>query len=72
MAPFAPVAAGLLLSTGYSFLDPLVAGGVAVWIIATTAQEVLQSHDELIWPDRIVCGHDEQNTAAEPSHNAIR
>jgi Co/Zn/Cd efflux system component len=52
----APVAAGILLvATDYSFFDPLIAGGVALWIIVTTAREVLESHDELIWPERIVC-----------------
>ena len=54
----APVGAGLLLVlTGYAFVDPLVAGAIALWIILTTAREVLESHDELIWPDKIVCDH---------------
>jgi cation diffusion facilitator family transporter len=56
----APVMAGfLLLATGYSFFDPLIAGAIAVWIIVTTAQEVFASHAELMWPDRIVCGHED-------------
>jgi len=59
----APVAAGVLLvATGYSFFDPLIAGGVALWIIVTTAREVLQSHDELIWPEKIVCCHTDHET----------
>jgi cation diffusion facilitator family transporter len=54
----APVVAGLLLvTTGYSFFDPLIAGAVALWIIVGTLREVLESHDELIWPERIVCCH---------------
>jgi Co/Zn/Cd efflux system component len=54
----APVAAGVLLTlTGYSIFDPIIAGAVAFWIIATTAREVFASHDELIWPEKIVCGH---------------
>jgi cation diffusion facilitator family transporter len=54
----APVAAGLLLIlTGNSLFDPLIAAGIALWIIATTAREVFGSHEELIWPERIVCGH---------------
>jgi cation diffusion facilitator family transporter len=54
----APVAAGvLLLVTGYSFFDPLIASAVAVWIIVSTGREVFVSHEELIWPDKIVCGH---------------
>jgi Co/Zn/Cd efflux system component len=62
---FAPVAAGLaLLLTGYSFIDPLIAGAIALWIIVSTAQEVLGSHDELIWPDKIVCNHADQDEPA--------
>ena len=61
----APVAAGLLLSlTGYAFFDPLIAGSVAVWFIASTGREVFQSHEELIWPEKIVCGHPDHNDAA--------
>jgi cobalt-zinc-cadmium efflux system protein len=59
----APVLAGILLiSTGFSFFDPLVAGAIAIWIIVTTTREVFQSHEELIWPEKIVCGH--------PAHEA--
>jgi cobalt-zinc-cadmium efflux system protein len=58
----APVTAGaLLLLTGYSFFDPLIAGAVALWIIVTTTREVFESHDELIWPDKIVCCHSNHN-----------
>jgi cobalt-zinc-cadmium efflux system protein len=49
----APVAAGLLLIlTGSSIFDPLIAGGIALWIIFTTGREVLAFHDELIWPEK--------------------
>jgi cation diffusion facilitator family transporter len=58
----APVVAGFLIAlTGYSFFDTLVAGAIAVWFIATTGKEVFQSHDELIWPEKIVCGHAEHD-----------
>jgi cation diffusion facilitator family transporter len=54
----APVVAGLLLiTTGQSFFDPLIAGAVATWIIVTTTKEVWGSHDELIWLDKIICDH---------------
>jgi cation diffusion facilitator family transporter len=54
----APVAAGLLLIlTGYHFFDPLIAGGVAVWFVVSTGREVFASHEQLIWPEKIVCGH---------------
>jgi Co/Zn/Cd efflux system component len=56
------VAAGLLLIlTGYYFFDPLIAGGVAVWFIVSTGREVFASHEELIWPEKIVCGHSDDD-----------
>jgi len=56
----APVVAGLLLvATGYSVFDPLIAGAVALWLIMTTAREVLSSGDQLIWPEKIICCHAE-------------
>jgi hypothetical protein len=54
----------LLILTGYSIFDPLIAGGVAVWIIASTAREVVSSHDELIWPEKLVCCHTDYETTA--------
>ena len=61
----APVGAGLLLMlTGYPFFDPLIGAGVAVWFIASTGREIFQSHEELIWPDKIVCGHSDHDDAA--------
>lgn len=64
-----PVAAGLLvIVTGLPIFDPLVAAGVALWIIATTAAEVFASHEELLWPEKIVCGHpDHDETSATAS-----
>jgi len=58
----APVAAGfLVVFTGRSVFDPIIAGAIAVWILLSTACEVLGSHAELIWPDKIVCGHPDHN-----------
>jgi Co/Zn/Cd efflux system component len=58
----APVLAGLLvILTGYSIFDPIVAGGIAIWIIAATLWEVTGSREELIWPDKIVCGHTDED-----------
>jgi cobalt-zinc-cadmium efflux system protein len=58
----APVLAGLMVSTtGYVGFDPLIAGAIALWIIVTTVREVLDSHEELISPDRIVCGHPDED-----------
>jgi cobalt-zinc-cadmium efflux system protein len=61
----APVAAGLLVSlTSYSIFDPLIAAGIAVGIIASTVREVFASSEELIWPEKIVCGHSDHEEAA--------
>jgi Co/Zn/Cd efflux system component len=64
----APVAAGALLSLiGRTFFDPLIAGGVALWFIISTGREVLISHEELIWPEKIICGHaDHEQPRASP------
>lgn len=53
----APVLAGaLVVTSGYSFFDPLLALLVALWIIGATIKEVAASRDELIWPARPTCG----------------
>jgi cation diffusion facilitator family transporter len=60
----APAAAGLLVSvTGYSIFDPLIAAGIAMWIIISTMREVFASSEELIWPEKIVCGHSDHDDA---------
>jgi cobalt-zinc-cadmium efflux system protein len=57
-ASLAPVLAGVLVSvSGHSFFDPLVAGAIAAWIMVSTVREVAGSRGELIWPDKIECGH---------------
>ena len=58
----APVAAGsLVLVTGKSFFDPMVALLIVGFILVTTIQSVVGSHRELMWPDNVVCGHDEES-----------
>jgi cobalt-zinc-cadmium efflux system protein len=58
----APVLAGfLVIFTGRSVFDPIIAGAIAVWIIFSTAREVLGSREELIWPEKIVCGHSDHD-----------
>jgi Co/Zn/Cd efflux system component len=53
-----PVAAGLLVAfSGYAIFDTMIAATIAVWFIASTGKEVFQSHEELIWPEKIACGH---------------
>jgi Co/Zn/Cd efflux system component len=67
----APVGAGVLVSvTGYSIFDALIAAGIAMWIIVATAREVFASSEELIWPEKIACGHsdhEEDPAVATPS-----
>src|ERR1700730_12389991 len=61
----APVGAGLLVSLiGYSIFDPLIAAGIAAWIIVSTVREVFASSEELIWPEKIVCGHSDHEETA--------
>lgn len=63
----APVLAGLLVTvSGRSIFDPLVAGGIAVWLIVSTLREVIGSHEELMSPEKISCAHsaDEEEAAA--------
>jgi cation diffusion facilitator family transporter len=56
----APVASGVLVTlTGMSIFDPLVAALIALWIIVSTARETIGSHEELISPERMSCGHEE-------------
>jgi hypothetical protein len=43
--------------TGQSFFDPIVAGAIALWFIVSTIREVASSSEELIWPEKITCGH---------------
>ena len=65
----APVLAGVLVTaTEQSLFDPLVAGGIALWIIVSTVREVIGSREELIWPEKISCGHsdDEEQAIAAP------
>jgi Co/Zn/Cd efflux system component len=65
LVSLAPVAAGALITlTGRSFFDPLIALLIAAWILWSTALEVLQSREELIWPEQIVCGHDQDKRSA--------
>ena len=55
----APVLSGLLvIATGYSSFDPLIAAGVALWLIVSTLREVIGSHEELISPEKLGCGHE--------------
>jgi cobalt-zinc-cadmium efflux system protein len=65
LVSLAPVLAGVLIVlTGRSLFDPLIALAIGVWLIVSTAREVVSSREELMWPEKITCGHpdDEQAT----------
>jgi Co/Zn/Cd efflux system component len=54
----APVAGGLaMLVTGASVVDPAVAALIAVAIVAPTLLAFAASGSELVWPERVRCGH---------------
>jgi cobalt-zinc-cadmium efflux system protein len=54
----APVLAGLLvLVTGRSLFDPVIALGIALVIVVTTVRSIAPAHQELLWPATVVCGH---------------
>jgi Co/Zn/Cd efflux system component len=56
----APVVAGsLVLTSGLSVFDPLVALVVAAVILVTTMRSVAGSHKELMWPENVACAHPE-------------
>jgi len=55
----APVVAGLLVMvSGQSLFDPLMALLVALWLIGTTVQEIHSAGEALLWPDDAVCRHE--------------
>jgi cation diffusion facilitator family transporter len=56
----APVLSGVLVSlTQFPAFDPLIAAGIAVWIIVSTLRETIGSRDKLISPEKMSCGHDD-------------
>jgi cation diffusion facilitator family transporter len=59
-----PAGAGLLTAiSGSSLFDPLMAGGIGIWIIWSTIRQVLGSGEELVWPENIACGHADDTAA---------
>ncbi len=60
----APILAGVLVSiTGQFVFDPLVALGVAIWLIGSTAVELRRSGEDLLWPENAACSHEEAPAA---------
>jgi len=68
LVSLAPVLGGLLVVlTGRSLFDPLIALAIGLWIIVSTVREVASSREELIWPEKITCGHSDDEQAVTPS-----
>ena len=54
----APVVAGvLIIASGQPIFDSVVALVIAAVIVTTTIRSVLGSHQTLLWPENVVCGH---------------
>jgi cobalt-zinc-cadmium efflux system protein len=65
LVSLAPVAAGgLMLITGSSLADPIAALAIAAAIVVPTLSAVASSHQELMWPENVVCGHPPDGTDA--------
>ena len=63
----APVLAGLLvLVTGRSLFDPVIALGIALVIVVTTVRSIAPAHQELLWPATVVCGHGDNGKLTKP------
>ncbi len=53
-----PVGAGVLIFVSGSFLfDSLFALLIAAVVVITTLRAVVGSHEELLWPENVSCGH---------------
>jgi len=58
LVSLAPVLAGALtLASGSQLVDPLVALIIAAAIIVPTIGTIAGSHEELVWPENVVCAH---------------
>ncbi len=54
-----PSVAGILVTvSGRLFFDPMLAAGVAVWIVGSTVQEIRHSGEALLWPQDTTCSHE--------------
>jgi len=58
LVALAPATAGLaIVMSGISLFDTVVALMIALVILTSTFQAVIGSHKELLWPEKVVCGH---------------
>jgi cobalt-zinc-cadmium efflux system protein len=57
----APAVAGIIvIITGKSYFDPLIAIIIGIWLIGSTGKEIVKSYNELIWPENAVCKHENE------------
>jgi cobalt-zinc-cadmium efflux system protein len=60
-----PVGAGVLVFvSGSSLFDSLFALLIAAVVVITTLRAVMGSHEELLWPENVSCGHPEREQRA--------
>ena len=52
------VAGALVLASGRPLFDTVVALVIAGIILVTTIRSVAGSHEELLWPENVACGHE--------------
>ena len=58
LVSLAPVVAGALtLASGSPLVDPLVALVICGAIVVPTIQTIAGSHEDLVWPENVTCGH---------------
>lgn len=58
LVALAPATAGLaIVMSGISLFDTVVALIIALVILTSALQAVVGSHKELVWPEKVVCGH---------------
>jgi Co/Zn/Cd efflux system component len=70
LVSLAPVLAGAVtLASGSQLVDPLVALVIAAAIIVPTIGTIAGSHEELVWPENVVCAHGPAETGEAATSN---
>ncbi|MGH7845407.1 MAG: cation transporter [Candidatus Binatia bacterium] len=65
LVSLAPVGSGVLtIVFGSFFFDPLAALLIGAVIVTTTLRAVIGSHEELLWPQNVSCGHPRNEQSA--------
>jgi cobalt-zinc-cadmium efflux system protein len=65
-----PVAAGILVwFSGSPIFDSLFALLIGAVVIVTTVRAVIDSHEELLWPENVSCGHPSADNSPSLNRN---